>query len=252
MKKILVTYEHGLGGDTIGGGQRILFELINQLKRDHEVTLITPKTKGKINEAIWNGGIKIIYSRYSKVAFLSGLLIFLQYLKIKGFKYNLTIAFTSEIYWLSLMRKLIKFKIASYLAAPDLTGFKSGSIIKNLITIRKRFELYLFMKGFSDADLKLAIGNKIKNEAEFKFNIKNIKVIYPGVNYSYIKKSRSKSSNLINILYIGRLDFKQKPLNQLIEAIEITSDIVEKFHVIGNGPDYTYLEKIKNNKRLTL
>jgi hypothetical protein len=104
------------------------------------------------------------------------------------------------------------------------------------------------MKGFTDADLKLAIGEKIKNEAEFKFNIKNIKVIYPGINYSFIKKSKSKTNNLISILYIGRLDFKQKPLEQLIKAIEISSDLIENFHVIGNGPDYNYLEKVKNNK----
>jgi hypothetical protein len=245
VKKIVITYEHGLGGDTIGGGQRILIELINQLQTEHEITVITPKMKNIRQELHLSPNVDIIYSKYSNIAFVSGIFVFYKYMENKAYQNDITISFTSEIYWLVIVRNFLFFKISSYLAAPDLTGFNNINIFSKLNVIRKRFELFLFMKGFSKADIKIAIGKKIKNEAIEKFNISDIKVVYPGINYSYLKKPINKTNDLLNILYIGRLDFKQKPLNNLVEAIKITSNLVEKFHIIGNGPEYTYFENIK-------
>ncbi len=244
-KKIIITYEHGLGSDTIGGGQRILLEIINELKDFNDITLLTPKISS--NDFIQIKNVNIQYTLFSKISFINGIYIFFKFIKYKHYKCDVVISFTSELYFISLVKRFFNFKLASYLAAPDLDGFELNTSVNKIKTIRKRFELYLFLLGFKRADIKLAIGEKIKNEYIQKFGKTNVEVVYPGVKFSMLSRLANKKKDLINILYIGRLDFKQKPLYELILALSESTDYFNQFHVIGNGPDMELLMDLKNN-----
>ena len=256
---IVICYEHGIGEDTFGGGQRILIETINELKKNsNNITLVMPKKTKDENLNLLISGVVIVYSINSIIAFLSGFYIFIHLLFNNLLKADVIIAFTSEIFWLSLFKKFYNYKLSSYLAAPDLSIFNESSILRKFKIIRYNIELYLFILGFKRADIKLAIGQRIKDQAEKYFNIKMIKIVYPGINLKFIKKLKylndsknindNNNYNKINILYIGRIDFQHKPLNELIDGLYNCKDSWDYLHIVGNGPDLEKINNIENNQ----
>lgn len=250
--KLVITYEHGLTTNSFGGGQRVLIELLNIFLENHTVLLITQgESKEKLPIKLKNkNNLKIRYIKRSSNIVLCGFKIFLcafdQILKNKKIH---VISFTSEIFWLSILKKFKNFKLSAYLQAPDLDGFEKFSLIEYFKTIRKRLELYLFMLGFKYSDIKIANGNRIRLQTESLFNIQDIKTIFPGVSELPFKSNYNSSDKNLEILYIGRIELNQKPLTELFDCLINAKFTWEKIHIVGEGPDKTFLMNKYKNKR---
>lgn len=238
MNHIVVTYEHGLGTETFGGGQRILIEVVKCLTDLHQVTLVTTGSPGDEISAGLAGqpNLHIAYVRPFRRSWVSGLAVFLAFLWGRLWRCDTVIAFTSEIFWISWLRGWGGFSLSGYLAAPDLDGFGEGSRLQRAKIIRRRLELFLFMLGFKRADKKLAIGQRISNEAVAKFGVCDIEVICPGID---VKRDelRGGINDKLEIIYVGRIEFGQKPLLPLLEALSKTQPYWRRFHIIGQGPN---------------
>jgi glycosyltransferase involved in cell wall biosynthesis len=245
LKEIIITYEHGLGKSTFGGGQRILVEVLKKMiSTENNITLITSGVPGdeKYVGLIPNDNFKIIFVKPNRRSWVCGIKIFLKFTMICGFNSDLVVGFTSELYWISIIKKFKKFKLSGYLAAPDIDGLDHKNWIIRCRFIRKRFDLYLFLLGFKKCDVKLAIGPKIKQQAEKTLRLLNIEVAYPGVEIKLKKEKYSTESGALTIVYVGRIEFQQKPLMPLLQAIKNKNELIFKLHIFGNGPDLPKLE----------
>ena len=250
--KLVVTYEHGLISSAFGGGQRILIEILLVLTQNHSVLLITPghESEPLPLELIGCKNFQIKFTERSHVSVISGLRVFKAAVNnILRQKNVQVISFTSELYWLSLLRKFRKFRLSAYLAAPDLEGFEKKASLSYCRTIRKRLELFLFMLGFKHADNKIAIGNKIKLQAEKYFNISDINVQFPGIGLVPQKKIYNNEIQNLSFLYLGRLELTQKPITKFLEFLTESDVIWKKIHIVGDGPDKQYLQKKFNSPR---
>lgn len=237
--KILLTFEHGLNGEVIGGGQRILASIIQEFKKTNDVTVILlDNHSNEYLESIYPG-VKFITKKTSPNVLIRLFRLSLECVsKIVLNKYDLVISFTSENIFVAPACRLFNINHISYLAAPDLDGFSNKFSIKHLITIRKRFDLYLFILGMKFSSQNYAIGTRIKNQLGKVFNIQNCKVLYPGVDKILRERNFKKlESKKINVVYLGRIEFKQKPLDILLKCIALNKHRINKCLIIGSGPD---------------
>ncbi len=251
---LIVTYEHGLISKSFGGGQRILIELLTEFLKNSDVILITQGHKDdKLPLQLCDiRNLKIKYVKRSENAVLSGIRVFLAAVP-EIFKYTdvRVISFTSELFWISSLRVFKKFTISAYLAAPDLNGFEQKSVVSRLKILRKRLELYLFLKGFKRSNKKVAIGNQIRTQAQSILKINDIKTIFPGVRDLKLKNRYGLQSKHLSFIYIGRLELNQKPLTEFLDCLSTADFNWKMVHIIGDGPDYNYLRnKYKSNKFL--
>lgn len=244
-QQITVTYEHGLGHDVFGGGQRILIETLNMLIVSNKVSLFVPGDPSHL----LHGGItksenlKIFFTPQSKSAVINGIVIFIYVILFRKHRCDILIAFTSELFYFALLKKFLQlnFRLKSYLAAPDLRGFYNVGWWSFLKTVRYRLDLFLFLMGFKFTDDQYSISHKILNDASRIIQLNNAKVVYPGIpkiDQTVIKENCFKGrKKKFCIGYIGRINFSQKPLKPLFEALEQTKESWTEIHIVGAGPD---------------
>ena len=82
MNHIVVTYEHGLGTETFGGGQRILIEVVKCLTDLHQSSLGYNRQSGDEISTSLAGqpNLHIAYVRPFRRSWVSGLAVFLAFL----------------------------------------------------------------------------------------------------------------------------------------------------------------------------
>jgi len=166
------------------------------------------------------------------------------------------ISFPTLVYPVISFKRFGKAKIIIRFHGEDLVipgkSFKSS--------ILKKFSENIIRKG----DLIVVPSKYFYNIVKNKYSKANV-YIYPsgGVNLKnfYPIRKNYKNNNILNLGYIGRLDY-QKGLQVLIKAISYIEDIKIHLIIIGDGPqkkeflnlvenykiDYVYYGTIPNNK----
>ena len=133
--------------------------------------------------------------------------------------------------------------------------------IKTVTSVQSK----VYSKSFFSykADLLIACSNTIKTHLIKNFNIQEnrIKVIYNSVDPAIAKINFDKeklksqlgiSSNDFIIGFVGRINYKEKGIDVLLEAFNLLSKSNLQTHllIIGDGSDYKKVEKYCNNNKL--
>lgn len=259
MKKILF----GITSLTLGGAERVLVDLANELSRDYEVTIWTLYGKGELEKQL-NTNIKFqsyIDNSYSEISKIQKIIIVLKMLLFKNSIYRKSIKgnYDVEIAFLEgpITRLLsIKNKDTKKIAWVHNDISKVfGSGIKS--KLKKRIDKKIYSKY--DKIVFVSKDNLEKFEKTYP-NIKNKKqVIY---NYldskSIIEKSKERIEELdkstTNFVTVARL-VEQKGIDRLIKVHSnlIKEGLEHNFYVIGDGPEKQRLQKIikENNVKKT-
>ena len=134
--------------------------------------------------------------------------------------------------------KLLGIKTISYLPF----AYKFKEINKNLSFIRDKINNYYYKLP----DSFLTISNYQKSLIR-RFTLKKINLIINPINELYHKSSKHSFFNnddkKIDVGIIGRIDFKHKNQNSLIEISKklISNNFLFHFHLLGDGKDLNHL-----------
>lgn len=106
-----------------------------------------------------------------------------------------------------------------------------------------RFFNFFASKLIERIDVIISPSTEVKDILAHQINPKKILVIPNFITRSYYKKSAKERNS---ILFVGRLDIKQKGVDSLIHALHyVQKEIPDvKLHVCGNGYSQDYLKKL--------
>lgn len=254
MKKIVF----GITSLTLGGAERVLVDLSNELSKNNEydVTILTIYGNGELEKQVSSKvNIKSIYN--------------MQYKELNKIKQKILVPLSMLISKNKLYKKYIQNKYdieIAFLEGPITRIFSCGKEKQNKIAWIHNDISKVFGKGIK-AKLKRRIDenlykkyNKLifvsKNNLEiFKQTYQNNKsekqVIYNYINTSnIINKAEEKTkieleTNQPNLLTVARL-VPQKALDRLIKVHNrlIKEGIIHIIYIIGEGPEKENLQKL--------
>ena len=259
MKKILF----GITSLTLGGAERVLVDLANELSKDYEVTIWTLYGKGELEKQL-NKNVKLksyMNNTYNEISKLRKIIMTLKVLLLK-----------KEIY-----KKSIKANYDVEIA------FLEGPITR-LLSIKNRDTKKI---AWVHNDISKVFGNGVKSKLKKKIdekvyskykeivfvsrdNLKEFEKTYPNIknkkrviyNYldskSIIEKAKERIEELdkstTNFVTVARL-VEQKGIDRLIKVHSklIKEGLEHNFYVIGDGPEKQKLQKIikENNVEKT-
>ena len=260
MKKILF----GITGLTIGGAERVLVDLANELSKSYDITIFALYTKGELEKEL-NSNVKLkslfkySYKEMSKLK--QKIVVPLKVLLLKNSIYNKNIKGNYDV------------EIA-FLEGPITRLFSvKNKNVRKIAWVHNDISL-VFGKGLK-ARLKKYLDKKIydkyndlvfvskENMCDFDKTYTNLNISdeHKKVIYNYIDKEKIIKKSLedidiyfkkedINFVTVSRLVY-QKGIDRIIEIHKklIESGYNHKFYVIGDGPEREKLENlIKENK----
>lgn len=260
MKKIMF----GITGLTLGGAERVLVDLANELSKDYDITIFTIYAGGELEKEL-NDKVKLksIYD-----------VSYIQLSKIQKLTIPLKLLFRKSKIYKKYIKGNYDVEIA-FLEGPITRLFSVKNDKVNKIAWIHNDISFVFGDGFK-AKLKRKIDNKIYSKYKTlifvsKENLNNFNKTYPDIKvdkkviYNYInkdniiKKADMYEPNEIdinnkNFLTVARL-VPQKGIDRIIR---VHSKLIEQglehyFYVIGDGPEKDRLNKLieENNVKDT-
>lgn len=254
MKKILF----GITSLTLGGAERVLVDLANELSKDYEIVIWTLYGNGHLEKQL-NKNIKMktyMDKSYEQISKFEKLLIPLKVLFLQKHIYN------------NLIKDDYQVEIA-FLEGPITRLISTKNKKVNKIAWIHNDISKVFGKGLK-AKIKKIIDEKIYSKFEklvfvSKDNLKEFEKTYPNIKnekkviYNYldskliIEKAKQDieefDKNTTNFVTVARL-VEQKAIDRLIRVHSklINNGLIHNFYIIGDGPQREELEKlIKEN-----
>lgn len=253
MKKILF----GITGLTLGGAERVLVDIANELSSKYDITIFTLYGKGefekelsdkvkliKMNEKSYNEltkkqkihiSLKILFNKKS---------IYNKYIKNN---YDVEIAFLEGPITRIFSVKNVKNKTLKKIAwVHNDIGQVFGK------KFRAKIKRKLDKKCYSHYNNIVFVSEDNKEAFEEIYKLDNNKIVIPNYISSkrVLEKSEEQFGNVfekgqVNFLTVARLT-EQKGIDRLIK---IHSELIEKgymhnFFVIGDGPEREYLKQL--------
>lgn len=250
MKKILF----GITSLTLGGAERVLVDLANELSKDYEVTIWTLYGKGELEKQL-NKNVKFksyMNSSYNEISKVRKIIMTLKILllkkniykkSIKG-NYDVEIAFLEGPITRLLSIKNENTKKIAWVHNDISKVFGSGikSILKKKIDkkVYSKYEKIVFVSKDNLEEFEKTYPN-IKNEKQVIYNYLDSK--------SIIEKAEEEidgfCENTTNFVTVARL-VEQKGIDRLIKVhIKLIKEgLKHNFYIIGDGPEKQKLQKI--------
>ena len=253
MKKILF----GITSLTLGGAERVLVDLANELsnKKEYEITIFTIYGNGELEKQV-SPKVKIesIYS--------------MQYNKLPTIKRKVLVPLRILLAKNTIYNKYIKNKYdieIAFLEGPITRIISSGKQIEKKIAwvhndiskvfgrgIKARIKKYLDSKIYKKFSKLIFVSNNNleRFEKTYKNNISK-QVIYNYIDSNTVLKKAEESmtekfkKEQINLLTVARL-VPQKALDRLIKIHSklIKEEINNNLYIIGDGPERNKLEEL--------
>lgn len=256
VKKVLF----GITGLTLGGAERVLVDLANELSNDLDITIFTIYGKGEFEKEL-SSKVKLVnmiekrYDNLSKMQkiWMSFKLFFFKksiYKKYVNNDYNVEIAFLEgPITRLFSVHNSNTKKIAW---VHNDIGQVFGKNIK------AKIKKILDKKCYSQYNNIVFVSNDNLEQFKKIYNLDNDKIVIN--NYISAKRVLDKATiqcdylfddKQIKFLTVARLT-EQKAIDRLIKVHSqlINDGIFHKFYVIGDGPEKNKLEKIINDNHV--
>lgn len=253
IKKIVF----GITGLTLGGAERVLVDIVNELSKKYDITLFTLYGKGEFERELSNK-VKLINMIDKKYVELS---------KLEKLKISLKLFLNKKSIYEKYINKGYDIEIA-FLEGPITRLFsKSNNKVKKIAwvhndirqvfgnNLKAKIKIKLDKNCYSKYNDIVFVSNDNKKHFEETYNINNNKIVIP--NYISISRVLEKSeepiknifeSDQINFLTVARLT-EQKAIDRLIK---VHAELIEKgynhkFYVIGDGPEKEKLEILIQN-----
>lgn len=251
MKKILF----GITSLTIGGAERVLVDLANELCNDYDITIFTIYPNGEFEKSLSNKiKLKSLYNkRYNELSKIQKVFVPLKVWINKNQIYNKYIKenFDVEIAFLEgPITRLISVKNS---------GTKKVAWIHNDISrvfgnnLKSKIKRHIDEKIYNKFDELVFVSkdNKKSFEKFYKNNAVKKEIIYNYINSENIlKKSNDEIPEIfaedeLNFVTVARL-VEQKGIDRLIRVHSklIKENLKHKIWVIGDGPEYKKLESL--------
>lgn len=250
MQKIIF----GITGLTLGGAERVLVDIANELSSKFDITIFTIYAKGEFEKEL-SKNIKLInlkdksyneLSSFQKIAMSLRLMINKRsiYKKYIDNGYNTEIAFLEGPITRLFSVKNSNVKKIAWVHNDINKVFGQGFKSK----VKKIFD----KKCYSIYNDIVFVSNDNKEQFEETYSLNNNKYVIP--NYISIKRVLQKSEDSfdnvfkneeINFLTVARLT-EQKAIDRLIRVHSklIDDGYKHKFYCIGDGPERNNLEEL--------
>jgi len=250
MKKIIF-FSKNLN---IGGMEKALVELLNNLVNNYNVTLVLEEKTGCLLKEI-NTKVKIEEFRlaYDKNIFIRKLKNIIKRLlwSIKNAKkYDFSCNYATYSFCGSRLSQIASKNSAIYIHSDYYSVFNGNKEeLKNFFENHKieKFKHLIFVSNES-RDNFLKVYSYLENRSVVINNL---------INFAYIKKMAEEKVNLhmdknkINYIFIGRLNNESKNLNLLLLSFKelINNDKKVTLYIVGDGPYKKEITKfLKENK----
>lgn len=250
MKKILF----GITSLTLGGAERVLVDLANELSKDYEITIWTLYGNGQLEKQL-KKGVKLknyINKSYNEMSKFQKLLMSLKvfFFKNKIYKKSIRDNFDVEI---------------AFLEGPITRLFSvKNKNTKKIVWVHNNISK-VFGSGLKAKIKKIMDGRIYSKYKKIVFvskdNLKEFEKVYPNVkcnkqviyNYldvnSILEKAKENieifDQNTTNFVTVARL-VEQKAIDRLIKVHTnlINQGLIHIFYVIGDGPEKEKLQKM--------
>ncbi len=251
MKKILF----GITSLTIGGAERVLVDLANELCNDYDITIFTIYPNGEFEKSLSNKiKLKSLYSkRYNELSKIQKVFVPLKVWINKNQIYKKYIKenFDVEIAFLEgPITRLISVKNRDTKKVAWIHNDISRVFGNNL---KSKIKRYIDEKIYNKFDELVFVSkdNKKSFEKIYKNNAVKKEIIYNYINSENIlKKSNDEIPEIfaedeLNFVTVARL-VEQKGIDRLIRVHSklIKENLKHKIWVIGDGPEYKKLESL--------
>ena len=257
MKKILF----GITSLTIGGAERVLVDLANELCNDYNITIFTIYPNGEFEKSLSNKiKLKSLYNkRYNELSKIQKVFVPLKVWINKNQIYNKYIKenFDVEIAFLEgPITRLISVRNS---------GTKKVAWIHNDISrvfgnnLKSKIKRHIDEKIYNKFDELVFVSkdNKKSFEKIYKNNEVKKEIIYNYINSENIlKKSNDEIPEIfaedeLNFVTVARL-VEQKGIDRLIRVHSklIKENLKHKIWVIGDGPEYKKLESLVDSNNV--
>ena len=257
MKKILF----GITSLTIGGAERVLVDLANELCNDYNITIFTIYPNGEFEKSLSNKiKLKSLYNkRYNELSKIQKVFVPLKVWINKNQIYNKYIKenFDVEIAFLEgPITRLISVRNS---------GTKKVAWIHNDISrvfgnnLKSKIKRHIDEKIYNKFDELVFVSkdNKKSFEKIYKNNAVKKEIIYNYINSENIlKKSNDEIPEIfaedeLNFVTVARL-VEQKGIDRLIRVHSklIKENLKHKIWVIGDGPEYKKLESLVDSNNV--
>ena len=251
MKKILF----GITSLTIGGAERVLVDLANELCNDYDITIFTIYPNGEFEKSLSNKiKLKSLYSkRYNELSKIQKVFVPLKVWINKNQIYKKYIKenFDVEIAFLEgPITRLISVKNRDTKKVAWIHNDISRVFGNNL---KSKIKRYIDEKIYNKFDELVFVSkdNKKSFEKFYKNNAVKKEIIYNYINSENIlKKSNDEIPEIfaedeLNFVTVARL-VEQKGIDRLIRVHSklIKENLKHKIWVIGDGPEYKKLESL--------
>ena len=250
MKKILF----GITGLTLGGAERVLVDISNELSTKYDITIFTLYGKGEFEKELLDKVklINMIDKNYNELS------------KIERLKVSFCLLFNGKSIYKKYIDKGYEIEVA-FLEGPITRLFshknnrtKKIAWVHNDIgqvfgkSLKGKIKTKLDKLYYSKYNDIVFVSNDNKEQFENIYKINNNKMVIP--NYisanRVLEKANEEINNIfekdkINFLTVARLT-EQKALDRLIR---VHSKLIEEgcnhnFYVIGDGPEKENLEEL--------
>lgn len=256
MKKIVF----GITSLTIGGAERVLVDIVNELNKKYDITVFTLYANGDLeSEILGNVKIKSLYNcSYNEMTKLQKIFISLKLM-----------IFGKNVYNKYIKKEKYDVEVA-FLEGPITRLFRHKNTNKKIAWVHNDIEM-VFGKNVKATAKKNMDKNVYKGYDNIIFvskdNLEKFKEIYPNIKnnklkliYNYINPKRvmqlaKKDLNIkfnedtLNFLTVARL-VEQKGIARIIDVHKklIDNGFKNNFYVIGEGPqEQEILQKINEN-----
>ena len=260
MEKVLF----GITSLTLGGAERVLVDLANELSKKYEITIFTIYSKGELEKQLSkNVKIKSLYNK--------------KYLELNKMQKYLINPIKILLGKKKIYNKYIKqdyIAEIAFLEGPITRLFSIKNKNKKKIAWIHNDISQVFGKGIK-SKIKKIIDKKIYRKYQklvfvSKDNLEKFNEIYKDINvqkeviYNYIDKENvlkkanknediefEFNNNIVNFVTVARL-VKQKAIDRLINIHSklIKNNYNHNFYVIGEGPEKENLEKIIKDQKV--
>lgn len=252
MKKILF----GITSLTLGGAERVLVDLANELSKKYEVTIMTIYAKGELENQL-SEKVKLKSLEQKSYLELSNFQ--------KHFGMPLKILLEKSIIYKNKIKGDYDVEIA-FLEGPITRLFSTKNVKTKKIAWIHNDISQVFGKGIK-AKLKKNLDEKIYSKFETlvfvsKDNLKNFEKTYPDIKnnkeviYNYINKAQviekakekqkeKFDTKFINFVTVARL-VPQKGIDRLIKVHSklLKDGLFHNIYIIGDGPEKEKLQEI--------
>ena len=256
MKKILF----GITSLTLGGAERVLVDLANELCEKYDITIFTIYSNGELEKQLSKKvTLKTLYTKqYNELSTIQKRIIPLKVLlnknkiyknKIKD-NYDVEIAFLEGPITRLFSVKNSETKKIAWIHNDISLVFGSGLKAKiKRITDQKIYEQY---------EKIVFVSKDNKEKFEKIYNLKNEKyVIYNYIDAQSVIKKAEKSVSIpfdlndFNIVTVARL-VEQKAIDRLVRVHTnlLKKGMNHKIYVIGDGPERERIEKLINENNV--